>query len=736
MNNYTYCFDDIPGISYKSSEALMEMVKSNDGHTFCPSISYQNLAPSVPQYPAELMTPFIQLIPFYVLLPFCRVLVPSPKNQEEVQARAAIRRKCLQHFLKFRKSAFPGQKVKSLSETSFVQYGSIKISLKGFWHMGLYIPPGGGIDTRTGLFALDPIELLSMVRNCSYNRALELLTFFYKPDVSITNTATDEKESGEWINVTKRFVKAPFLPLWYLPAETLYHFVYTNEIDEPIAIVSHIMHLNGIKTYHLNTLWKHTRTSSEHWFEFAQDVFPLFNQNNIYKNPEAVVVVVKNEYEVLSSQKNADPSKLVFTTCPNGIINFLKTNLVLLKNRNIIINLNKDNREAQEAYRIINSEKAKSFNSLRLSFDNCQTFITSKDFMRDPSVFGCDYAPQEIEHLNSPITNAGERIPGSNIIRNMILKPIIKEGYLCFLFSDAKLGKTHVAIDIAYAVAKGCTKVAKWSTSEKNEVLYVDGEMFPDELESTIKMIMKGHGDISEGIPFKVYCAKSQPEGIIDLLSEKCQKNIEDASENIKFIVFDNLNCLIPEQTKSIKSALKWINKLCNKGIAVLIVDHTNKLGDIQGSSFKEKVTNLGIKLERHPDNDKLLIVSYPFTRRLFGSDAEDFIIRKVSTEDSFSFELESDDKTETHEEGLQNHDQIKLYAMASFYKNIKKNSLILVGKQLNISKSTVGNILNKYIPSLKGEDKLRFDKEYNMLIAEYSIITAESDENVINPNS
>ena len=58
----------------------------------------------------------------------------------------------------------------------------------------------------------------------------------------------------------------------------------------------------------------------------------------------------------------------------------------------------------------------------------------------------------------------------------MILSPFLWSQGLVLLYAKRGVGKTHIALGIAYAVASGGSFL-KWSAQEPKKVLYIDGEM-------------------------------------------------------------------------------------------------------------------------------------------------------------------------------------------------------------------------------------------------------------------
>ena len=77
--------------------------------------------------------------------------------------------------------------------------------------------------------------------------------------------------------------------------------------------------------------------------------------------------------------------------------------------------------------------------------------------------------------------------------RAMLLEPILPERGLAMLFAGRGIGKTHVALGIAYAVVAG-GEFLRWRADEPRNVLYVDGEMPQQALQERLLAIMANRG--------------------------------------------------------------------------------------------------------------------------------------------------------------------------------------------------------------------------------------------------
>ena len=72
--------------------------------------------------------------------------------------------------------------------------------------------------------------------------------------------------------------------------------------------------------------------------------------------------------------------------------------------------------------------------------------------------------------------------------QEMILAPFLPSQGLCLLYAKRGVGKTHVAIGIAYAVAVGGSFL-KWKAANPRKVLYIDGEMPAVAMQERLKRI-------------------------------------------------------------------------------------------------------------------------------------------------------------------------------------------------------------------------------------------------------
>src|SRR5690242_21941756 len=72
--------------------------------------------------------------------------------------------------------------------------------------------------------------------------------------------------------------------------------------------------------------------------------------------------------------------------------------------------------------------------------------------------------------------------------RETILDPILATKSLALLYGPRGLGKTFVALGIAWAAASGASFLG-WTASRPHRVLYIDGEMAAVDIRERLKLL-------------------------------------------------------------------------------------------------------------------------------------------------------------------------------------------------------------------------------------------------------
>ncbi len=217
--------------------------------------------------------------------------------------------------------------------------------------------------------------------------------------------------------------------------------------------------------------------------------------------------------------------------------------------------------------------------------------------------------------------------------REMILAPIISEKGAVMIHAYRGIGKTHIALGIAYAVATG-TNFLCWKAEKPRKVLLVDGEMPEHALQMRLRALKKANGNKPEQADyFQIIARDFQDEPMPSLNSPEGQEMVNNCLDGVDLLILDNLSTLCPDikenDADSWSSMQGWLLQLRSRNIAVLIVHHSGKGGLQRGTSRKEDILDTVITLERpkdySPKEGARFTVTYEKARGIFGAEAEPF---------------------------------------------------------------------------------------------------------------
>jgi DNA-directed RNA polymerase specialized sigma24 family protein len=176
------------------------------------------------------------------------------------------------------------------------------------------------------------------------------------------------------------------------------------------------------------------------------------------------------------------------------------------------------------------------------------------------------------------------------------------------------IGKTFVASSVAYAIATGGTLLG-FRAPKPREVLYVDGEMDPAELQGRFEAIHAVAKRGSNGNPslaaenLRILTHADQDLGIPDLSDPggRGRELVERELGDAEVLVLDNLSCLcrtgVENDAESWAVMQEWLLSLRRAGKTVLLVHHTGKPdkdGNVsqRGTSKREDILNTSILLK------------------------------------------------------------------------------------------------------------------------------------------
>lgn len=274
--------------------------------------------------------------------------------------------------------------------------------------------------------------------------------------------------------------------------------------------------------------------------------------------------------------------------------------------------------------------------------------------------------------------------------REQVLGPIIQEKGLAMLHAKRGIGKTYLALGIAFATASG-GQFLRWSAPRPRSVLYIDGEMPLIVLQERVKSIVLGSDLLAEPERLQFLAADYFEDGLPNLSTTEGQERIEPFLDGVELVILDNLATLTSavrdNEAESWTPIQGWLLSLRRRGVSVLLVHHSNKGGAQRGTSAREDVLDTIIRLS-HPDDyaaseGARFEVFYEKTRGFYGDDAKEFEAR-LETRDGAAFWTTRD------------MEDARAARIADLLREDPKMSLRDMAEITGIPKTTVGRIKTK----------------------------------------
>jgi putative DNA primase/helicase len=220
--------------------------------------------------------------------------------------------------------------------------------------------------------------------------------------------------------------------------------------------------------------------------------------------------------------------------------------------------------------------------------------------------------------------------------RGLILEPWLPTQGLAMIHGKRGVGKTHLALAIAFAVASGAT-VLGWSAPQPRRVVYLDGEMPAATMQRRLAAMIDGfdHQPPDESY-LSFLCADLIDGGLPDLATDEGQAEIDDAIGDTELIIVDNISSLVrtgrENEAESWLPVQGWALAHRRAGRGALFIHHDGKSGLQRGTSRREDVLDTVIGL-RNPsdytaDQGARFEIVIEKGRGIYGDDARSFEAR------------------------------------------------------------------------------------------------------------
>lgn len=216
--------------------------------------------------------------------------------------------------------------------------------------------------------------------------------------------------------------------------------------------------------------------------------------------------------------------------------------------------------------------------------------------------------------------------------RENVLSPWLPCQGLAMIHAPRGIGKTHVALNIAYAVASGGDFLG-WSAPKARRVLFLDGEMPASALQERLAEIVRASKIEAEPDRFHILTPDLNRDGMPDLGDSKDQDELAPLVEGVELIVVDNISTLCrtgkENEAEGWLPVQGWALRMRAAGRSVLFVHHSGKTGLQRGTSRREDVLDTVIALRRPTDyrqeQGARFEVYFEKARGIYGKEVEPF---------------------------------------------------------------------------------------------------------------
>jgi len=225
--------------------------------------------------------------------------------------------------------------------------------------------------------------------------------------------------------------------------------------------------------------------------------------------------------------------------------------------------------------------------------------------------------------------------------RDVLLSPWLESAALAMIYAARGVGKTHFAMHIAQALATG-GRFLQWQAAKPVPVLYVDGEMPAPDMQARWRALFDADGEPESGM-LRVVSRDVQPFMDMPNLAEaEGQKAISDKVGDARVIILDNLSSLIhgakENEAEGWEPVGQWAIRQRAQGRSLIFIHHAGKGGGQRGTSKREDLLDVVIKLQRPadymPEQGARFSVHFEKARSLYGNAVAPFEAQLTAGED------------------------------------------------------------------------------------------------------
>jgi hypothetical protein len=269
--------------------------------------------------------------------------------------------------------------------------------------------------------------------------------------------------------------------------------------------------------------------------------------------------------------------------------------------------------------------------------------------------------------------------------RDILLSPWLESASLAMIYAARGVGKTHFAMHIAHALATG-GRFLQWEAAKPIPVLYVDGEMPAPDMQARWRAMFEAGGEPEDGM-LRVVSRDVQPFNDMPNLADIAgQDTIAGQVGTARVIILDNLSSLIhgtkENEAEGWEPVGQWAIKQRAMGRALIFIHHAGKGGGQRGTSKREDLLDVVIKLQRpsdyRPEQGARFAVQFEKARSLYGAAVAPFEAQLLAGEDgAMGWEVsEAEDHSQLLELQAQGYSLAKIAEVVGCDKSTVKRRL------------------------------------------------------------
>lgn len=485
------------------------------------------------------------------------------------------------------------------------------------------IPFGLWKDNVKRIYCSDIITLYAGVMNICYKDAVSELILYIDKHRKIFSGYSDnnkilvQEKTGIYIcgdTQCDDFSNFVLECVCNEPKEYIYYKNNERMIGRKICFKNN----KGNLISYFDTLWRKHNSVEVYHIHLPPDI-PYMNYGMEYLTDEKIDVYFhETEEDVICNMDNRYQSirfgDVVHLASPYGNQYLDKTDFSELQDRKIIVEWN--GMRLKENFLDSLFKETQKYN-INIDFHNRKIpyggmIINYNELIKKDEYIEREPINEEIKTTSS-LLEAGEVVSCNSDTQEKLLHPIIEKGRIVWIYAKSGSGKTHFAVNIAYAVSKGNTKIGDLFSDKSHSVLYIHGEMRQSDIINICNDIKRGYGEenIINSAPFGIYSfaqSRKNSKTIFDEIPFSINNCLYDKYD---LIIFDSYFSLNGNRYDAMPF-IRFLQSLVEKNIDIVVIDHTNTDGELQGSINKYRCADLVMKIIR---NDDIITVNYPKAR-------------------------------------------------------------------------------------------------------------------------